>query len=128
MTGTFLYDGDCAFCTRAGLFLRRHVPTAARIVAWQATDLVPLGVTRQQCAAAVQWVDDNGVVAGPVAIAALLHTAAGPRGLAWRVLGRLLGLRPVLWLAWPVYRLVARNRHRLPGGSAACELPRHVRA
>ena len=53
---------------------------------------------------------------------ALLTSGAAGRVL-WRPAGRVLGLRPVTALAWPVYRWVARNRHRMPGGTAACALP-----
>jgi hypothetical protein len=30
---------------------------------------------------------------------------------------------PLSWLAPPVYRLIARHRDKLPGGTAACALP-----
>jgi predicted DCC family thiol-disulfide oxidoreductase YuxK len=30
---------------------------------------------------------------------------------------------PVRWLAAGVYRLIANNRQRMPGGTAACALP-----
>jgi predicted DCC family thiol-disulfide oxidoreductase YuxK len=33
-----------------------------------------------------------------------------------------LAAPPVSALAWPIYRWIARNRHRLPGGTAACSL------
>ena len=33
------------------------------------------------------------------------------------------GIRAVNTLAGIVYRWVARNRHRLPGGTPACSLP-----
>jgi predicted DCC family thiol-disulfide oxidoreductase YuxK len=124
----FLYDGDCAFCTSCAVFLRRHVQSGVRIVAWQSVDLGPLGVSAAECAESVQFVVGDRVSAGPAAIADLLRTAGGPRGWVWRFAGRLLGLRPMLVVAWPIYRLVARNRHRLPGGTAACELPRATRA
>lgn len=119
MNRVFLYDGDCGFCTRSALLLRRHASPAVRIVAWQTTDLTPLGVTDAQCASAVQHVAGNRVSSGPFAIADALRDAPE---LPWRLAGRLLGLRPVAWIAWPLYRLVARNRHRLPGGTAACAL------
>jgi predicted DCC family thiol-disulfide oxidoreductase YuxK len=121
MTGpTFLYDGDCAFCSSCARFIERRVPTAAAVLPWQHADLAALGVTEQQAEAAVQWVArDGAVAAGPVAIARLLVDA----GSFWRMLGAVLGLRPVAALAWPVYRWVARNRHRMPGGTAACSLP-----
>lgn len=121
----FLYDGDCAFCTRCARFIERRIPTDARVVGWQTVDLDELGVTAEAVEDAVQWVGvDGGVSAGPEAMARLLVDA----GSLWRPLGWVLGLRPVLWIAWPVYRLVARNRGRLPGGTADCALPPEERA
>jgi predicted DCC family thiol-disulfide oxidoreductase YuxK len=115
----FLFDGDCAFCTSCVRFIERHVPTRARIVAWQFADLAKLGVAPEAAEAAVQWIDRaQPVLAGPAAIAAMLVDA----GSVWRPIGAVLGTRPVLWVAWPVYRWISRNRHRLPGGTAACSL------
>ena len=120
----FLYDGDCAFCTQCAQFVERHIPTGAIVVPWQWIELAPLGVTQDDAEAAVQWVADTGTVsAGPSAIARLLVDG----GRWWRPLGRFLALPPVLWLAWPLYRLISRNRHRLPGGTAACSLPQSDR-
>ncbi|MGH3712679.1 MAG: thiol-disulfide oxidoreductase DCC family protein [Micromonosporaceae bacterium] len=124
MDPIFLYDGDCSFCTTCARFIERRMRTRAAVVAWQFADLDKLGVTRQQAEEAVQWIGDDGRLAsGPEAIAVLLTDA----GSYWRPMGFLLGLKPVLWLAWPVYRLISRNRHRLPGGTAACSLPQAER-
>ena len=115
----FLFDGDCAFCTTCAGFIERHVHTRAHVVAWQFADLDRLGVAQADAEAAVQWIDgEHPVAAGPVAISRLLRDGGG----VWRPLGYLLGLRPVLWVAWPAYRWISRNRHRLPGGTAACSL------
>lgn len=122
MTATFVYDGDCGFCTTCARFAQRWVPSAAAIVPWQRTDLPALGLTAEQCEAAVQWVTPATVgapLAGPDAIAALLRSSHA----GWRPVGWLLGSRGVRLLAWPAYRWVARNRHRLPGGTAACAMP-----
>jgi predicted DCC family thiol-disulfide oxidoreductase YuxK len=117
---TLLYDGDCAFCATCAEFVRRRVPTDARIVPWQRTDLPALGVSREQCLEAVQYVAPGRPVrSGPAAIAALLR--ASPSG--WRLLGVALGLPGVEAVSWPVYRWIARHRHRLPGGTAACAVP-----
>lgn len=125
MTATFLYDGDCAFCSACARFVERHVPTDATVVPWQFADLAGLGLTEAQCEQAVQWVAPGvSALAGPEAIAALLR-ASGSR--PWRLAGRLLGLPPVRLLARPAYRWVARNRHRMPGGTAACALPQAAR-
>jgi predicted DCC family thiol-disulfide oxidoreductase YuxK len=120
----FLFDGDCAFCSTCARFIERRIPTTAEVTPWQFADLDALGVTRQQAEEAVQWIDvDGSVASGPAGIAALLRDA----GSYWRPLGFLLDLRPVLWLAWPVYRLIARHRAKLPGGTEACALPQAQR-
>ena len=36
---TFVYDGDCGFCTRCAQFAERRIATTARIVPWQRADL-----------------------------------------------------------------------------------------
>jgi predicted DCC family thiol-disulfide oxidoreductase YuxK len=82
-------------------------------------DIDGLGVTAAECDAAVQWVDGSLRAAGPGAIAALLSTSH----LGWRIVGSLLGTRLGQALTWPLYRWVARNRHRMPGGTATCALP-----
>jgi predicted DCC family thiol-disulfide oxidoreductase YuxK len=69
---------------------------------------------------AVQWVGaDRRLAAGPDAIALLLRHG----GRMWPMLGRLMQVSLVRAVAWPAYRWVARNRHRLPGGTAACAAP-----
>lgn len=115
----FLYDGDCAFCTTCANFAERHVRTEAEIKPWQWSDLDALGISRQAAEDAVQWIEPGLVKAGPDAIAVLLRRAQ------WylKPLGWIASLRPVSWLLWPIYRLVSRNRHRLPGGTAACSMP-----
>ncbi|SIR18749.1 thiol-disulfide oxidoreductase DCC family protein [Micromonospora avicenniae] len=117
---TFVYDGDCAFCTRCAEFIERHIPTSSRVMPWQFADLTALGLTEAECDQAVQWVGADGVrAAGPDAIARLL----GDSSLLWRVAGAALRFPPVRAAAWPAYRWVARNRDRMPGGTAACAVP-----
>lgn len=121
VTATFLYDGDCAFCSSCVRFIERFIPTPATVTPWQFAALDDLGVDVAAAIDAVQWIEPGRpVLAGPAAIARLLRTS--PRRV-WRPVGALLALRAVTALAWPVYRWVARNRHRLPGGTAACALP-----
>jgi predicted DCC family thiol-disulfide oxidoreductase YuxK len=124
MRPTFVYDGDCAFCTRCAEFIERWIPTTARVVPWQFADLSALGLTAAECEGAVQWVGADRVqAAGPDAIGHLL----GSSSLGWRLAGKTLRMRPVRAAAWPAYRWIARNRHRLPGGTAACALPQAER-
>ena len=120
----FLYDGDCAFCTTSARFIERRIPTSAEVSPWQFADLDALGVTQAQAEEAVLWIaDGQPVAAGPDAISRLLIDG----GSWWRPLGQVLAFAPVRWLAWPVYRWLSRNRHRLPGGTAACSLPQAQR-
>jgi predicted DCC family thiol-disulfide oxidoreductase YuxK len=111
-----LFDGDCAFCTRCVDVLERIGPDAD-IVAWQLTDLGELGITEERAADAVQWVQVDGeICSGHEAIAAVLCSA----GRIWQLAGRAIMLPGISWMAAKVYRLVADNRYRLPGGTPAC--------
>jgi predicted DCC family thiol-disulfide oxidoreductase YuxK len=117
-----VFDGDCAFCTSCARLLERIGPEAA-IVAWQVADLDELGITEAQAAEAVRWVEADGTVrSGHEALAAALSEA----GLPWRIVGRAILLPGVSRLAAAGYRLVARNRHRLPGGTPACATERRA--
>ncbi len=101
---------------RCARVLERIGPDA-EIVAWQLTDLAELGITEEQATDAVQWVQVDGTVrSGHEAIAAMLSTA----GRIWRIVGRMILLPGISSMAARVYRLVADNRHRLPGGTPAC--------
>ena len=72
-----VFDGDCAFCTSCARLLERIGPEA-EIVAWQLTDLAELGMTKEQAADAVQWVQVDGTIrSGHEAIAAALNALAG---------------------------------------------------
>ncbi|HVD87165.1 MAG TPA: DUF393 domain-containing protein [Solirubrobacterales bacterium] len=116
---TLLYDGDCAFCTSCARLVERRVRPAAVVVPWQFADLPALGVSEAQAIDAVQWVEDGGAVrSGHEAIAAMLKTARP----VFRPIGRFLLLPGVTFVAAKAYRLVAANRHRLPGGTPACKL------
>ncbi|MDQ0792918.1 thiol-disulfide oxidoreductase DCC family protein [Streptomyces sp. B1I3] len=115
-----VYDGDCGFCTTSVKVVQRLLGPRCVTVPWQWADLEALGTTQQRAEHEVLWVTPAGpVYGGSEAVAKLLlRSRAG-----WPVLGALLTLAPLRWVAHGVYRLVADNRHRLPGGTAACALP-----
>lgn len=120
----FVFDGDCSFCSSCARFIERRIPTRAEVVPWQFTDVAALGLSSEECEAAVQWVGADGVrAAGPDAIALLLKDA----GRAWQLAGTALGFGPVRMAAWPAYRWVADHRHLMPGGTEACSLPQAAR-
>lgn len=115
-----VYDGDCGFCTSSARFLERRIPTSAEVVAFQFADLAALGTTRERAGHEVLWIDRTGRVSGGSdAIGRMLTDAGG----LWRVPGVLMRVAPLSWLARAAYRLVADNRQRMPGGTAACRLP-----
>ena len=117
-----VYDGDCGICTRFARLstrLRRRRGDYA-VAPWQTLDLGALGLTAQQCDAAVQWVAADGSVSSSQDAVARSLLAAHP---ALRPVGALILAPGVNALAGVVYRWVAANRSRLPGGTAACSLP-----
>lgn len=129
-----VYDGDCGFCTRSVQAIERWVrPASVSFQPWQGLDLAALELTEDQVNTAVQWCVPAGEgpaggrllarASGAAALGQVLRRGSAP----WQVLGTLLALPPVSWLAAGVYRLIARNRHRMPGGTAACALPRDDR-
>jgi predicted DCC family thiol-disulfide oxidoreductase YuxK len=123
MTTTLVYDGDCAFCTSSVRWVTRLRLGADVVIPWQHADLVALGLTQEQCEESMQLVEPGRTSSG--------HAAAGRLLLRsqwwWRPVGLLLLTPPVSWLARGVYRWIADNRDRMPGGTPACALPQDQR-
>jgi predicted DCC family thiol-disulfide oxidoreductase YuxK len=119
-----VFDGDCAFCTASarwiGNRLQRRRGSNARLVAWQFTDLAELGTTVERARREALWVTPSGDVFGGAA--AFAHWLRF-RGGAYGIVGRLMEAPVLSSLFAAVYRLIAQNRHRMPGGSPACALP-----
>ncbi|EST20138.1 hypothetical protein N566_28305 [Streptomycetaceae bacterium MP113-05] len=112
-----VYDGDCGFCTTAVGFVRRRLRPRCTAAPWQFTDLAALGVTEERVQYEVLWVTPVGTVyGGAEAVAKILLNSRG----AWPVAGAVLMLPGLRWAVRGAYRLVAVNRHRLPGGTPAC--------
>lgn len=118
--GLFLYDQDCGFCRRSVVFAQERVRSRVAFAAWQAVDLKVFGLTPEQTREQA-WLarSDGDLLAGGDAVAEVLRHGRFP----FRVLGRLLGLPGLRSLNRVAYRVVAANRHRIPGGVAACVLP-----
>lgn len=115
-----VFDGDCAFCTTSVMVAERWLRPRCDTTPWQRADLRSLGVDQQRAEYEVLWVTPDGAsYGGAEAVAKLLLAAGG----GWAVLGGLLRLPPLRWVAHGVYRLVANNRERMPGGTPACAVP-----
>lgn len=88
---------------------------------WQWIDFASLGLSRRDVTHYVWLLVDGERHRGHAAVAALLRVQ---RAFGWRFLGQLLITPPFSWIAAAGYAIVARFRHRLPGGTPACAMPR----
>lgn len=115
-----LYDADCGFCTTSANAMTGPL-IRAEVVAdpFQAHDLSAAGLTAQECGQSLHVLADGRVYIGAAAVSRVLRAGRAP----WPFLGRVLQAPGIRWVAERGYRLVARFRHRLPGATAACELP-----
>jgi len=118
-TNFLIWDGDCAFCARCVRFIERRIKTDAKIVAHQKADLTLLGLTTEQCVTALQWVScDATIRSGSRAVAALLRSSS----FGWALIGVAIDLPVVRVVASAIYKLIAKNRQHLPGGTDACAI------
>lgn len=122
-TSVLIYDGDCGVCTKLSRFVTttvRRGPGDFSVSAYQDADLDSLGLSADQCDEALQWVSSTGRVSSAQdAVARVLLAGRFP----FKPLGALILTPGINALAGVVYRWVAVNRHRLPGGTPACSLP-----
>jgi hypothetical protein len=87
-------------------------------IPYQRAKLDELGLSLGECESAVQYVNKSRKFAGHKAIAQGLIDSR----TIWSPLGRILLWPVISGIAFVVYGLVAKNRHRLPGGTPACSL------
>jgi predicted DCC family thiol-disulfide oxidoreductase YuxK len=117
-----IYDGDCGFCIRSAQWIGSKWPPGPQVVAWQSLDdpaLLAVGLNQQDVTEAAWWIDEDGRLSrGHRAVGKALLRADG----AYALIGRLLLAPPFSWTAALAYRLIARFRHRLPGGTPACRI------
>ena len=118
-----IYDGDCKFCQLSLEFGIRHLKVFPSYVAFQKIEPPSFGLTAQQVRSQI-WLAQKTpsateVLGGHLAAGAILKLQPS----RWlRVLGWLASTPPTSWIASLVYKLIAANRHRLPGGSRACQI------
>ena len=114
-----IFDGDCAFCTSSAGWIERRLPDGVRVAPWQILELDTYGLTERDVTTAAYWIDDAGRAhRGHLGIGRSLIAAGG----GWAVAGRLIITPPISWVAKPVYALIARYRHRMPGATEACRI------
>jgi len=121
--GTLLFDGDCGVCTTTAAWVARRWPQGEppQAIAWQLLsheELVECDLSLDELARAAWWVEGDHRDEGSRAVARALQATTG----RWSFAGRILLVPPLSWIAALGYRVVARYRHRLPGGTPACKL------
>ena len=118
-TATLLFDGDCGFCTSTANLVVRRSRVPITVHAWQLTDVTQFGLTEHDTAARVYLVLGEERFGGHLAFAYLLFIQPH---LLLKAIGWLFTVPPFCWMGSIGYALVARFRHRLPGGTPACKL------
>ena len=116
-----IFDGDCGFCTSTSNFIAARSSATMNVHAWQLIDVGLYGLTKEQTAAKVYFVVGGKAFSGHEAFAQIL---LAQRNWLLKAVGFVLMHPPLAWIARPGYSLVARYRHKLPGGTPACEMPR----
>jgi predicted DCC family thiol-disulfide oxidoreductase YuxK len=116
-----LFDGTCAFCEGSVKFIARHDPHryfrfGASQSAKGAELLATYGLTREMTRSMV-LIENGQVYLRSTASLRIARRLSFP----WRLAAAFL------WVPRPIrdgaYRLVAAVRHRIAGGSNACEVP-----
>jgi predicted DCC family thiol-disulfide oxidoreductase YuxK len=118
-----IYDGDCKFCQLSLDFGIKNLRVFPQYVALQKIDPKDFGLTAQQVRSQI-WLAqkmpaNSKALGGHLAAGAILKLQPS----RWlRALGWLASNPPTSWVANLLYKVIAANRHRLPGGSKACKI------
>ena len=115
-----IFDGDCGFCTTTANYVVKHSKTPILAHAWQLIDVTQFGVLQVQAQQRVYMVDGIHVYGGHEAFAHILRLQNN-----WFLgaVAFLMVVPPLCWVSKIGYALVAKYRHKLPGGTPACKLP-----
>lgn len=121
--GLLIFDGDCGFCTWSANWVACRWsddgPEAVPFQTLGSEGLQHLGLSADQVAVSAWWVDaEDDLFDAERAIGKALQACRAP----WGWLGTAVLRAPGRWLARLLYPLVARHRHRLPGGTPACRV------
>ncbi|MBB4932553.1 putative DCC family thiol-disulfide oxidoreductase YuxK [Lipingzhangella halophila] len=114
-----VYDGDCGFCTSSVRAAQRYLDPPVEMLPYQYSQLT--GATLERAKDEVLLVHPDGKRVWGGADAAAILLLASPHRWAWPA-GWLLRLPGGRAAGAAVYDLVARNRHRLPGGTPTCQM------
>ena len=114
-----LFDGDCGFCTTSVIALERLLPVFPTTLPWQWADLDELALTLDDVSKAAWLITPSRQFGGYLAFSAILRMQPG---FGWRFLGHILATPPFSAASTIGYFFIAKYRHKLPGGTPACQL------
>lgn len=128
-----IYDGDCAFCQRCLDWGLRTLPDFPQAFSYASIQPERFGLTLEDVQQSIWLIDPTAGIerrqrgraqwSGHLAAARILEQQPlkSRFGFGWRMFGYALHVSgPIGALG---YRLIAKNRHRLPGATVACEVP-----
>jgi predicted DCC family thiol-disulfide oxidoreductase YuxK len=101
---TVIFDGQCEFCKQSVTWIARKLEVTA--IPFQAADLSPFNLTREQCAKQVYVISDGNTYGGSDAIAYLLKQ----RGNTFLF----LSIKATGPIARIVYKWIATHRSSWP--------------
>lgn len=113
-----IFDGDCAFCSSSARVLRRISRNRIPIRPYQFLKLEDFGLSAELTSKAVYYISGDRRYVAADAIARFLIESK----TIWSLAGRILLIPGIRQIAKIVYYWIARNRHRLPGGTPECSL------
>jgi len=115
-----IFDGDCGFCTTTANYIVKNSKTPITAHAWQLVDVTEYGILQQQAQQRVYVIDSGHAYGGHEAFAQILRLQ---KNVFLAAIAFLMVVPPICYLSRAGYALVARFRHKLPGGTPACKLP-----
>ncbi len=121
MTNILIFDGDCGFCTTTANWIVKNSKVKIYAQPYQWAQLDDFGLTEVEAAEKVQLVSGGKIYAGHHCVAKLLMIQPNP---ILKLLGAGMVMPGLDQISAKVYDLIAANRQRLPGGTAACKMPK----
>ena len=123
MKQILVYDGDCQFCRLSLDFGIRNLSRFPRFAAYQRIDPSKYGLSLTDVSSQVWLVEPLPTPIKPLGgHLAVAHILLDQPEFYWRWLGSVMKTPPFSFVARLLYKWVAKNRHRLPGGTKACKL------
>ena len=121
MRNLLIFDGDCGFCTTVALWVEKRWRGRVAITPYQFANLSEFGLSVEQATSKVYLVSGEAKFAGHEVVAELIRLRR-PKSLGW--LAKLIVSKPLTPVSAWVYALIAKNRHKFPGGTPACQMPK----